>query len=237
MTASGQAMAEGLLWANSLLCIQDEPGVCLPELYGGNELCSDCGLKFAATMLHTTAAAGHDPRRKLSAAVPDSDLPWDDDHDRMIADNYMDYSCRELAVGMKLCIQDTCSIAQIQQGQTCEDITSGKGLTIVQLTSWNPTLKTKCDSNITPNLDALAGRSICVDEGMPSPTPLSRALAVYTPDRRQYTLQPAPDPVVTSTPHQPNLTLGCSNFHKVASGQFCADVGSEYGISLDDFYK
>ncbi|KAJ0361674.1 hypothetical protein COL26b_013648 [Colletotrichum chrysophilum] len=74
-------------------------------------------------------------------------------------------------------------------------------------------------------------------EGMPSPTPLTRAPAVCTPDRSQYTLQPAPDPVVTPTPHQPNLTPGCSNFHKVASGQFCADVASEYGIDLDDFYK
>ncbi|EQB43581.1 LysM domain-containing protein [Colletotrichum gloeosporioides Cg-14] len=82
-----------------------------------------------------------------------------------------------------------------------------------------------------------ANRFLCIQdhEGMPSPTPPARAPAVCTPDRSQFTLQPAPDPVVTPIPHQPNLTRGCSKFHKVASGQFCADVASEYGISLEDF--
>ncbi|KAF3803805.1 hypothetical protein GCG54_00011642 [Colletotrichum gloeosporioides] len=69
-------------------------------------------------------------------------------------------------------------------------------------------------------------------EGMPSPTLPHPAPAR---PRSAHRTGPAPDPVVTPTPHQPNLTRGCSKFHKVASGQFCADVASEYGISLENF--
>ncbi|KAF3803804.1 hypothetical protein GCG54_00011641 [Colletotrichum gloeosporioides] len=174
MTASGQAIAEGLLWANRFLCIQDESGVCLPEFYDGEkELCSDRDLTFAATIVSTDYGRGHvdeESFQELLSSYPAPANSYTSSYtqpppsltptcrgttitvqegdtcepisransvatDRNIADKYMDYSCRELVVGMKLCIQDTCTIAQIQQGQTYEDRTSSKGFTIVQLTS------------------------------------------------------------------------------------------------------
>ncbi|OLN88298.1 LysM domain-containing protein-like protein 2 [Colletotrichum chlorophyti] len=219
--------------------------------------------------------------------------------DRMIADNYLDYSCHELKAGMGLCIQDTCKTAKIQEGQTCEAISRNNGFTVVQLTSWNPTsplftsfetasiettyeggplaTTTLFDPSYTPPAEThtvlnpskeaavidytkycwiteedwaqgydpesapvacqnLMNTYCFYNSDMPSPSPISRAPAVCTPDRSQYTIEPAPDPVTTPTPHQPNLTRGCNKFHKVSSGQFCADVAGEHRISLDDFY-
>lgn len=82
--------------------------------------------------------------------------------DRMIMDNYLDSNCTTLAVGLQLCIQDTCTLATIQKNQTCDDIVGDRGFSVNQLTSWNPALKAICDSRLTPNLDTLAGRHICI---------------------------------------------------------------------------
>ncbi|KAH8891136.1 hypothetical protein GQ53DRAFT_720459 [Thozetella sp. PMI_491] len=83
--------------------------------------------------------------------------------DRLVDVNYLDYNCTTLTAGMQLCIQDTCKLATIQTNQTCDDIAANGGFSVTQLTSWNPTLKSACDSRVTPNLDAFAGRHICIE--------------------------------------------------------------------------
>lgn len=58
--------------------------------------------------------------------------------DRMIDVNHLDYACSSLTIGSKLCIQDTCVLATIEEGQTCDSIVEGRGFSVVQLQSWNP---------------------------------------------------------------------------------------------------
>lgn len=61
--------------------------------------------------------------------------------DNMIKANNLDYSCNGLTAGTELCIQNTCKVATIEEGQTCADILEGKGFSIIQLLSWNPYVK------------------------------------------------------------------------------------------------
>lgn len=69
-----------------------------------------------------------------------------------------------------------------------------------------------------------------------SPTSLSRAPAVCTPDRSWYSLEPDPDPVHTPEPTQVNMTKGCNAFYKVKSGDTCDGVASANNVTVSDFY-
>lgn len=77
--------------------------------------------------------------------------------DRLIAGNALDYNCTTLSAGLDLCIESTCALHTVEVDQTCSEIAQGKGFSILQLTSWNPTIHTNCD-----NLDSMIGRSICI---------------------------------------------------------------------------
>lgn len=75
------------------------------------------------------------------------------------------------------------------------------------------------------------------DTDRPSPTTLSRAPAICTPDRSWYSLEPLPDPVHTPSPTQVGMTKGCNAFYKVQNGDNCSDVAADNDVSLNDFYK
>ncbi|KAI9146998.1 LysM domain-containing protein [Paramyrothecium foliicola] len=81
---------------------------------------------------------------------------------RLIQVNNLDVACEMLQVGDEVCIRDTCKLATIKVNQTCSDFSEGTGFTSVQLESWNPELKNKCDKRVTPNLNAYEGRHICI---------------------------------------------------------------------------
>ncbi|KAM5342662.1 hypothetical protein ACJ41O_013628 [Fusarium nematophilum] len=82
--------------------------------------------------------------------------------DRLIEVNYLTYSCSTLEVGMELCIQDTCRLALMEEGETCQSFVTHKFLTVNQLRAWNPTLTNACETWLTPNLDFVAGRYFCI---------------------------------------------------------------------------
>ncbi|RMJ07362.1 hypothetical protein CDV36_013033 [Fusarium kuroshium] len=82
--------------------------------------------------------------------------------DRLIERNGLTYTCSDLLEGRSLCIEDACEIARVEQGQTCQDFVKWKWFSTIQLQSWNPTLKPLCNSRLIPNLDAVAGRYICI---------------------------------------------------------------------------
>lgn len=71
----------------------------------------------------------------------------------------------------------------------------------------------------------------------PSPTSLSRALAICTPDRSWYNLEPKPDPVHKPISTQVGMTKGCNAFYKVNSGDSCPDVAFANDVALSHFYK
>lgn len=58
--------------------------------------------------------------------------------DNMVEFNELDFHCHSLVEGMELCIQDTCTLREIEEGMTCDDITADEDFERVQLISWNP---------------------------------------------------------------------------------------------------
>lgn len=42
--------------------------------------------------------------------------------------------------------------------------------------------------------------------------------------------------MTTPTPTQAGMVSGCTKFHKVADGDQCSTIASDYGITLDNFY-
>lgn len=43
--------------------------------------------------------------------------------------------------------------------------------------------------------------------------------------------------MTTPTPYESGITDDCDEFHLVVSGDTCADIVSDAGITLDDFYS
>ncbi|RSL53079.1 hypothetical protein CEP54_010571 [Fusarium duplospermum] len=84
-------------------------------------------------------------------------------------------TCESISKAMNLCIEDACELVKIEQGQTCQDFVKWKWFSTIQLQSWNPTLKPLCNSRLIPNLDAVAGRYICIgppgEYSGPKPSP------------------------------------------------------------------
>ncbi|KAH6889840.1 hypothetical protein B0T10DRAFT_360979, partial [Thelonectria olida] len=215
LTESGKTLADGLTWAHDLMCIKDDKGYCLTQLYSGNRTaCSDCALKYGAKMVGSDFGREKYSEKEFksvlsSCSAPTSSYPYTIPStsttkttsksgsttttqastptcegekymvkkgdtcksiskaksvatDWLIKANHLPYSCKNLKVGKTLCIQDKCKLATIQKNQTCESFTRGKGLSLIQLQGWNPTLKSMCNTAIVPNLDDLEGRSICI---------------------------------------------------------------------------
>lgn len=58
--------------------------------------------------------------------------------DRLIERNGLTYTCSDLLEGRNLCIEDSCELVRIEQGQTCQDFVKWKWFSTIQLQSWNP---------------------------------------------------------------------------------------------------
>ncbi|KAI8657422.1 LysM domain-containing protein [Fusarium keratoplasticum] len=152
--------AESILWAQDIFCLEDE-------------LHSTPGSRLVTNTQHAcegtiyTVQKG-DTCQFISKAMSVAT-------DRLIERNGLTYTCSDLLEGRNLCIEDACEIARIEQGQTCQDFVKWKWFSTIQLQSWNPTLKPLCNSRLIPNLDAVAGRYICIgppgDFNSPEPSP------------------------------------------------------------------
>ncbi|SPB45014.1 unnamed protein product [Aspergillus niger] len=146
-TQSPAVVADGLVWAYSLMCIQDARLLVIAFVLQRSSL-------ELSIYLHAFANGNHDG---IHANKRNIDHRHSDFTDQLIKVNKLDYSCSTLASGMPLCIQDTCTVFTVQQNQTCNDIVKGQSFGLVQLIGWNPTIHQNCD-----NLESMVGRSICI---------------------------------------------------------------------------
>ncbi|KAI2707493.1 hypothetical protein DTO013E5_8367 [Penicillium roqueforti] len=81
-TQSPAVVADGLVWAYSLMCIQDASGYCLADLYNRTKApCSDCTLKYGSIMMSSDYGRNKFPPAAFSSllsscSVPASSYPY-----------------------------------------------------------------------------------------------------------------------------------------------------------------
>ncbi|TDZ67286.1 LysM domain-containing protein [Colletotrichum trifolii] len=111
--------------------------------------------------------------------------------------------------------------------ETCDLIAAAYGLPVSDFTSYNPSLVTACK--------LVTGNSYCLERnwGIPPEVPVTTTTtsAASTP-----TSNPG-NGVATPTPIQDGLTKNCNKFYFVKSGDGCANIASNNGVALADFYS
>ncbi|KAF7548182.1 hypothetical protein G7Z17_g7222 [Cylindrodendrum hubeiense] len=82
LAQSGKTLADGLTWAHDLICIEDDKGYCLTQLYSGNRTaCSDCALKYGVKMVGSDFGREKYSENEFksvlsSCSVPSSSYPY-----------------------------------------------------------------------------------------------------------------------------------------------------------------
>ncbi|KAI6779879.1 uncharacterized protein J7T54_001967 [Emericellopsis cladophorae] len=176
--SSAQALAEGFSWAQNIMCIQEGDEYCLGDLHNGTvEVCSGLILHYGAVLRESPYG-----RSRFSEAIFKKMLQNCDADPEDYPYTYTpgppapttttdppepspEPSCRgETYTAKEDDDCDSIALANSVKNETCGDFVQDKGFSIVPLMSWNPELKTKCNTNITPNLDQLEGRHICIEQ-------------------------------------------------------------------------
>ena len=109
----------------------------------------------------------------------------------------------------------------VQPGDGCAAIASTHGISLSDFYEWNPAVGSDC-------VGLWANVYVCVGiiGGSPPPTSTVSSTTTTTPGNG----------ITTPTPTQPGMVDDCDTFHFVESGQGCALIAGQYGISLSDFY-
>ncbi|GJC97762.1 lysM domain-containing protein [Colletotrichum higginsianum] len=100
---------------------------------------------------------------------------------------------------------------KVKSGDTCAIVASSNGITVQQITTWNPSVKSDCTALW---LDYYICTSIV------GHTPTTPGNGIQTP-----------------TPIQSGITISCKSFHFVTSGQTYQVITTRYGITQADFFK
>ncbi|KAI1810267.1 LysM domain-containing protein [Poronia punctata] len=103
------------------------------------------------------------------------------------------------------------SFYKVKSGDTCATIASSHGISVSQITTWNPAVGSSCT---TLWLDYY----ICISIVGHTPTTTSPGNGIATP-----------------TPTQSGMTPNCKTFHLVKSGESCATIASQYHITVAQF--
>jgi LysM repeat protein len=101
----------------------------------------------------------------------------------------------------------------VVSGDTCDSITSRKGISKDQLTTWNTGIGSDC-KGLWLNTYA------CISIVGHTPTPTDPGNGIQTP-----------------LPIQSGMVDNCNKFHFVATNQNCDNIAAIYGISVSDFYR
>ncbi|KAM7198731.1 LysM domain containing protein [Naviculisporaceae sp. PSN 640] len=110
----------------------------------------------------------------------------------------------------------------VVQGNLCPGIAAQYNIPLAQFYAWNPDVGSNCNN-------LWLEEYVCVRTvGYVPPT------STTTTTRRTTTTTTGG--ISTPTPFQPGMNPNCKQFHKVVSGNTCATIASQYGISLSNFY-
>lgn len=105
----------------------------------------------------------------------------------------------------------------VKTGEGCADIASKNGISLEDFYAWNTGVGANCET-LWANTNYCVG-IIGGTTTPPTTTPTTTGNGITTP-----------------TPTQPGLISSCNKFYLVKTGEGCADIASNNGISLDDFY-
>ncbi|PCD24494.1 hypothetical protein AU210_013613 [Fusarium oxysporum f. sp. radicis-cucumerinum] len=94
--------------------------------------------------------------------------------------------------------------------ESCADILSKNGVSLADFAKWNTGVGETC-AYLWPNVWVCVG---VVGGSQPEPSPTSPGNGIETP-----------------SPSQPGMVKNCDKFHKVTSGQTCAEIGVAYGVT------
>ncbi|KAL7934419.1 hypothetical protein V8C35DRAFT_327295 [Trichoderma chlorosporum] len=105
----------------------------------------------------------------------------------------------------------------VVSGDTCADIASKSGISLDSFYAWNPAVKNDCTQ-------LLVGDYVCVGiiggtTAKPTSTSTKLGNGISTPG-----------------PIQTGMIGTCNKFHLVVSGDTCADIASNNGVTLANFY-
>ena len=107
----------------------------------------------------------------------------------------------------------------VKQGDGCAVIAADHGISLQDFISWNPTVESGCTG-------LWANVNVCV--GVLGSQPSSSTT-------RASTTTSAGNGVETPQPTQPNLVSNCNSFYFVESGDGCAAIAADHGITLAQF--
>ena len=100
---------------------------------------------------------------------------------------------------------------KVEDGDNCASIAKQYGISQENFLTWNPGVGDDCTS-------LWLDYYVCVGSSA-----------------RSTSLTPTPTSLVTPTPTQSGMSDGCTGFYKIESGDICADIAKQHGISLADF--
>lgn len=106
----------------------------------------------------------------------------------------------------------------VGKGDNCASISSEAGITLAQFNSWNTGVGSGCSS-------LWLGYYVCV--GVIGGSPTTKATSVTTPGNG----------VQTPTPPQAGMVGNCNEFYKVGSGDTCAAIAKEEGVTIANIEK
>lgn len=106
----------------------------------------------------------------------------------------------------------------VKQGSSCNDVLAANSITLAQLFSWNPNVKSDCTG-------LWADVNVCVG-----------IIGGTTPPPPPTTTVPS-NGISTPTPIQPGMVSNCNKFHFVKQGSSCNDVLAANSISLAQLFK
>ncbi|KAL2810289.1 hypothetical protein BJX63DRAFT_434454 [Aspergillus granulosus] len=117
----------------------------------------------------------------------------------------------------------------VVSGDTCADIAADAGISLTDFVSWNPGVASDCSG-------LWLGYYVCITAESDSSSSSSTS-STTTTTTTTTTLTSTRSGVTTPTPYESGITDDCDEFHLVVSGDTCADIVSDAGITLDDFYS
>ncbi|KAH7040895.1 uncharacterized protein B0I36DRAFT_379762 [Microdochium trichocladiopsis] len=101
----------------------------------------------------------------------------------------------------------------VQAGETCATIAAKNGITEQQFAAWNPSVGSTCTG-------LWANAYACV-----------HIIGLATTTKATSTTS-AGNGIQTPQPTQPSMVTNCAKFHKVSSGQTCARIAADAGITV-----
>ncbi|KAL2138638.1 hypothetical protein VTI28DRAFT_6482 [Corynascus sepedonium] len=110
-------------------------------------------------------------------------------------------------------VDDCDNFYQVKSGDTCESIAKDSGVSVAELTTWNPSVGKGCTS-------LWLDYYICISVVGHEPTPTDPGNGIATP-----------------TPTQTGMTKNCNKFHYVETTDNCQTIVAKYKITLANFVK